>query len=191
MQSFDPKKYTELGRYNSEQVVYRFGSWNNALKQAGLPQSSNRQHSNVELFENIERVWVKKGRQPVREDMNNKELSLISSGAYLRRFGTWTNALKRFVEYMDDESAQLEPTRSDADCLHQLDHRSISLRMRWNVMKRDNFKCRLCGASPAQNPTVILHVDHILPWSKGGKTSIDNLRTLCSKCNLGKGDSIE
>jgi len=55
-------------------------------------------------------------------------------------------------------------------------------------MKRDNFKCQLCGRNPATEAGVILHVDHIVPWSKGGETEIGNLQTLCMQCNLGKGD---
>ena len=52
------------------------------------------------------------------------------------------------------------------------------------------YKCCICGASPAKDPSVELHVDHIVPWSKGGETTIENLQTLCSRCNLGKSDSI-
>lgn len=43
-------------------------------------------------------------------------------------------------------------------------------------------------ASPAKDSTVELHVDHIIPWAKGGETVMDNLQTLCSKCNWGKSD---
>lgn len=68
--------------------------------------------------------------------------------------------------------------------------RRIPDKLRYQVLKRDNFKCCACGASPAKDPTIELHIDHIIPWSKGGKTSIENLQTLCSKCNLGKSDSI-
>lgn len=68
--------------------------------------------------------------------------------------------------------------------------RDIDLRLRFKVMHRDNFKCCKCGASPAKGPSVELHVDHIIPWSKGGETVIENLQTLCSKCNLGKSDLI-
>ena len=50
------------------------------------------------------------------------------------------------------------------------------------------FTCKICGASPAKDPNVELHVDHIKPWAKGGETVLDNLQTLCSKCNLGKSD---
>ena len=68
--------------------------------------------------------------------------------------------------------------------------RTISDKLRYQVLKRDNFKCCACGASPVKDSSVELHVDHIIPWSKGGEAVIDNLQTLCSKCNLGKGDML-
>jgi 5-methylcytosine-specific restriction endonuclease McrA len=46
----------------------------------------------------------------------------------------------------------------------------------------------MCGASPAKDPSVNLHADHIKPWSRGGETTLENLRTLCMKCNIGKSD---
>ena len=64
--------------------------------------------------------------------------------------------------------------------------RDPSTRLRFEVLYRDQFTCRFCGASPIKDPSVTLHIDHIVPWSKGGETSLDNLQTLCSKCNLGK-----
>lgn len=67
--------------------------------------------------------------------------------------------------------------------------RSISPKLRYQVLKRDNFKCCICGASPAKDSSVELHIDHITPWSKGGETTLNNLQTLCSKCNIGKSDS--
>lgn len=68
------------------------------------------------------------------------------------------------------------------------DRRDPSIRLRYEVLARDHFTCRYCGASPQKDPEVTLHIDHIIPWSKGGKTVLDNLQTLCSKCNLGKSD---
>ena len=68
--------------------------------------------------------------------------------------------------------------------------RAISDKLRYQVLKRDNFKCCACGASPAKDPSVELHIDHIIPWAKGGETVIENLQTLCSKCNLGKSDIL-
>ncbi len=55
--------------------------------------------------------------------------------------------------------------------------------LRFTVFKRDSYTCQYCGR---RAPDVVLHVDHILAWSKGGRTEADNLRTACSVCNLGK-----
>ena len=66
--------------------------------------------------------------------------------------------------------------------------RKISDKLRYQVLKRDNYKCCICGASPAKDPTIELHIDHIIPWSKGGESVEENLQTLCSRCNLGKSD---
>ena len=61
--------------------------------------------------------------------------------------------------------------------------------LRYDIMKRDGFKCVLCGAS--QKDGAKLHVDHIFPIAKGGKTEPSNLRTLCDRCNLGKKDKYD
>jgi len=53
-------------------------------------------------------------------------------------------------------------------------------------MRRDKFKCRNDGWSPATGVGRTLEVDHIISWSKGGETVMENLQTLCSKCNSGK-----
>ncbi len=63
--------------------------------------------------------------------------------------------------------------------------------MRFRILVRDGFRCGSCGASPLENRGTELHVDHMVPWSKGGETVPDNLATKCSRCNLGKGDAFE
>lgn len=67
--------------------------------------------------------------------------------------------------------------------------RLMSDSLRYDVMHRDGFRCQICGAT--QKDGVKLHVDHIFPVSKGGKTEMSNLRTLCERCNMGKRDKIE
>ncbi|MGG2065896.1 HNH endonuclease [Bacillus sp. S14(2024)] len=62
--------------------------------------------------------------------------------------------------------------------------RNISLSLRYKVLDRDNGKCKLCGRTPSDG--VKLHVDHIIPYSLGGLTILDNLQTLCDDCNIGK-----
>lgn len=65
----------------------------------------------------------------------------------------------------------------------------LNASLRYDVLKRDNFRCVICGRSAADGVT--LHVDHIKPISKGGKTELNNLRTLCDYCNLGKSDKYD
>lgn len=50
--------------------------------------------------------------------------------------------------------------------------RTLSKRERFEVLKRDGFICRYCGRSA---PTVVLHVDHVEPLSKGGSDHRDNM----------------
>ena len=57
--------------------------------------------------------------------------------------------------------------------------------LRYEVLKRDGGECVVDGRKP---PEWTLHIDHIVPLSKGGKTTLDNLQTLCAECNLGKGN---
>lgn len=66
------------------------------------------------------------------------------------------------------------------------DRRDPSLGLRFKVFQRDRFRCQLCGRSPATELDCILHADHIVPFSKGGKTTFENLRALCARCNLGR-----
>ena len=61
----------------------------------------------------------------------------------------------------------------------------ISARLRSDVLRRDKRTCQHCGA---QAPNVAVHVDHKVPASKGGATTLSNLQVLCAECNLGKGN---
>jgi hypothetical protein len=62
---------------------------------------------------------------------------------------------------------------------------SASKKNRFEIFKRDGFKCAYCGKSP---PAVVLEVDHIEPKAKGGKDDINNYITACFDCNRGKRD---
>ena len=181
-------EYDAYGNFNSSTIIRRFGTWNQAVELANL-DCRNHFHTELELFDNIERVWVAKGSQPVRRDMDNKLYSNISSGAYMRKYGKWSNALKAFVEYINQDADALNLSETNTELQGHKTSRDINLRLRFKVMQRDNFRCCACGVSPAKDASVELHIDHIIPWSKGGETEICNLQTLCSKCNWDKGNS--
>lgn len=61
--------------------------------------------------------------------------------------------------------------------------KGIGKKLRFEIFKRDSFKCQYCGKSA---PDVILEVDHIVPVSKGGDNDSSNLITSCRDCNRGK-----
>ncbi|NBS86595.1 MAG: HNH endonuclease [Verrucomicrobia bacterium] len=60
--------------------------------------------------------------------------------------------------------------------------------LRYRVLKKAGGKCELCGALK-QDTT--LHIDHIVPRSRGGSNDESNLQILCFKCNLGKSNKDE
>ena len=67
--------------------------------------------------------------------------------------------------------------------------RSIMTDHLWyDILKRDNYRCQLCGVSAKDGAK--LHIDHIIPISKGEKTEHRNLQTLCERCNIGKSNKI-
>ena len=203
--------YKMYGKYSAEHVFSRFKTWDNALLAAGLQQTglAKRRVDEQKLFDELERIWTKLGRQPTSTDIIKGNISKYSIDTYKRRFGGWRKALEAFIEYINlDNSEEIEEEITETKINSQDEvmkvvnsenslqkkkyrtSRNINTRLRFKVLKRDNFKCCACGASPAKDPSVDLHVDHIIPWAKGGETEIDNLQTLCSKCNLGKSDVL-
>lgn len=63
----------------------------------------------------------------------------------------------------------------------------VTPKIRFEVLKRDNFTCQYCGA---HGEGVVLEVDHIIPISKGGTSDMGNLITACFDCNRGKGSDL-
>lgn len=85
----------------------------------------------------------------------------------------------------------LSPRRSNRIVSNaNLERNKLTPKLRYTILARDGFKCLICGRSP-ENDGIVLHVDHIYPISKGGKTIPENLQTTCRDCNVGKSNSIE
>ncbi|MEK7854885.1 MAG: HNH endonuclease [Acidobacteriota bacterium] len=178
-------QYNERGRFHASSLARRFGSWFKALEQAGLAKSRTLHISNDDLFQNLADIWIRLGRQPKYNDLTSQS-SRFSNGTYENRFGGWRKALEAFVTWANEgEVHAVEPSVSGRLTRHRTS-RNINYRLRFLVMRRDNFKCRITGRSPATDPTVILEVDHIIPWDKGGETVMENLQTLAKDINIGK-----
>lgn len=190
-------EYKRYGMFCVPLISSRCGSWEAAIKRAGLTLSPlcHKRATNEQLFENLEHLWEALGRQPKRPDFV-KPLSRYSYDVY-NRFGSYRKALEAFVASVENHEAGQsdEPPKEAAiDTLHAVvvtrhsTSRTISWRMRFLVIRRDGYKCRICGACPANKPGTVFVIDHIVPWAGGGETVMENLQTLCEPCNGGKSD---
>jgi Homing endonuclease associated repeat/HNH endonuclease len=216
VQSKRPNELLTYDDYNQRGGTYsigtfqnHFGGWTQAVQAAGGFSGKQGKHSTAALLDEIQRLWEALGRAPTWRDM--RLMGLFSPKSFERRFGSWRKALHAFCHdrasepdeqrasdsKQDPESwvAKMsqapfnEPeAKSTAPVIVQRTGRNPSIRLRFRIMKRDNFTCRACGRSPATEVGVILHVDHVLAYSRGGETLPENLQTLCEKCNLGKSD---
>ena len=177
-------QFNEHGKFHSSTLSRRFGSWFKALDAAGLQKTRNLHLTNEQLLENLVAVWLKLGRQPKYQDLT-KDNSAFSSGTYENRFGTWRKALEAFVDWANEGVTPETLGRTPSQ--QRRTPRNINWRLRALVLMRDGARCQLCGVE-ARNGA-ILHVDHVVPWSKGGETVLDNLQVLCHVCNIGKSDA--
>lgn len=78
------------------------------------------------------------------------------------------------VRMVTNEAYKLHPA------IRKKERCKLNLRLRYSILKRDNFQCSICKSNDR------LEIDHIHPISKGGETTKQNLQTLCFKCNRGK-----
>lgn len=90
--------------------------------------------------------------------------------------------LNRFVTYLS-ENIKFKKSVAGQRAL-------MTSKLRHEILERDGYVCKNCGASLQSEPNLLLEVDHIIPISKGGMTSRDNLQTLCWRCNRAKGNKI-
>ncbi len=180
-------RFNDHAKFHSSTLARRFGSWLKALDAAGLPPTRNLHLTTEQLFENLVMVWLKLGRQPKYQDLT-KEHSRFSAGTYENRFGSWRKGLEAFIVWANEGTV---PSKLIAECdgkplSQSRGTRNINWRLRALVLMRDGARCQLCGAEAREGAK--LHVDHMVPWSKGGATTLENLRVLCSVCNIGKSD---
>jgi len=126
----------------------------------------------------------------------SQSFSKYSTERYINKFGTWRKALEAFVEFINSDNAQNqeieEIEENSSETFHSNEvifkhktKRNPSERLKVQVLMMDGNKCRLCGITVTGEN---IHSDHILPWSKGGETVLENLQVLCAEHNLAKGN---
>ena len=196
--------FTALARVHGRTVSIRFGGWGKALAAAGLAhryggmvitdamrERRARRLTDRQLLATLRRVA---GRDRVVTVKLLARRASMSVDTFVRRFGSWPEAVRR-AGLLQSHLARDRKARDEKGCfigppLPPWDTRSISTALRFRILQRDDYRCQLCGDSPAITKGTTLEVDHIHPFSQGGKTTEDNLRTLCRRCNQGKGARV-
>lgn len=207
------RDFDKISKISGNTVIREFGTWEKALgflksllQSQGIELiSSNRRSrkrfTEQQLFDEMERIWRGLGHRPSAGEwkLSNPR---ISDNTYMRYFGGWQNACLEFIEYKmgnqiltDDEISYSRETVTDSVSRKEMKIetggvRSIGAGLRLKILDRDSFRCVLCGRSPATEIGVKLHIDHKVPFSQGGQSTIDNLQTLCQDCNWGKSDTL-
>ncbi len=169
-------------------VLAHFGTWSAALSAIGTPLADHRpnrkQITDVQLLSELARVWRALGHRPSKLEWEASSAS-YSYTAYKQRFGGWVNACAELVgrnvekigEHVVDTVADTERGHGAVARVPPERIRAMPLKLRLRVLTRDQFRCVLCGRTPALNQGAVLHIDHIIPLSDGGLTTEANLRT--------------
>lgn len=98
-----------------------------------------------------------------------------------------SDTLCALLKRVNNKKGTFYNDRAIWDAICRVERGKVSNKMRFAIYKRDGYRCCRCGAS---DRFTYLEIDHIIPISKGGKSTYDNLQTLCRKCNIEKGDNI-
>lgn len=187
-------------RCKGSAVLKNFGTWDEALRATGLELALHRtqrtQITNAQLLDELGRVWRMLEHKPSKGEWDSVDTK-YSYTTCKQRFGGWLNACVAFVEGAPTAGTSVNgpdkvPPQTDQaqEISVPTNLRYVPLKLRLNVLQRDRFCCVMDGRNLSLEPGVQLHVDHVIPFSRGGRTTLDNLQTLCRDRNLGKG-SIE
>ncbi len=137
-------------------------------------------------FFKIEKKIIKDNilKSPVLDPNIIYKVSYTSPAGKKSYSTTWTIPFCNLINYYNSAEKTIEYQQTA-----KYERQKLSASLRYKILKRDGFKCKLCGRKSEDG--VELEVDHIIPVSKGGKTIESNLRTLCKDCNRGKSNKFE
>ena len=169
---------------HSETITDRFGSWKKALALVGITGGRERRYPPEYLVANLEVAWKQLGYPPGKRQIATLG-EKISETPYKHHWGSVLAACEAISAFHE---GKISKDKLLAGNTNEVTRKTIPLKDRWAVLKRDNYSCKGCGRTPSNNHTVELEVDHIKPSAKGGENNLENLQTLCRDCNQGKKD---
>lgn len=140
----------------------------------------------ISLDELLSREWTE---QEIAQSNYREGYRAGWCAAYYHTTGNqehlWRHRKALVLWGMDDVTKYIPaPPCPPLDRKTQSYRKQIRPSTRYAVFERDGYRCRICGRGADD---VMLHIDHIVPVSRGGKNAMSNLRVLCADCNHGKG----
>lgn len=116
-------------------------------------------------------------------------ISNINGRIYDNKYQNYTEEQVTYlIKRINNKNGKFYNDRHIWDAICRVERGKVSNKMRFSIYSRDGYRCRICGAR--QGKRVQLEIDHIIPIAKGGKSTYDNLQTLCHNCNVQKGDNV-
>ena len=97
-----------------------------------------------------------------------------------------TQEIRSLIGRINNRRGDYYCDREIWDAICRVERGKVSNKMRFAIYERDGYRCRMCGRRYSQG----LEIDHIIPIAKGGKSTYENLQTLCRSCNKKKGTDI-
>ena len=145
---------------------------------------------NIELLKTLETKLINKNVKKPQvkfEIIVTLYLSNMNGNVYSSKCGIFNEErIRNIIGKLDNKYGNFYKDRSVWDAICRVERGKVSNKMRFSIDARDHYRCRICGRSGNQD---FLEIDHIKPISKGGKSTYDNLQTLCRRCNKEKGDT--
>jgi hypothetical protein len=114
--------------------------------------------------------------------------SLINGNIYAHKSEMYdADEILALIRRLRNRNGTFYNDREIWNSICRVERGKVSNKMRFSIYERDGYRCRRCGAPQGYAQ---LEVDHIIPIAKGGKSTYNNLQTLCRRCNIEKGDSL-
>lgn len=165
----------------------RYGGFRKACERFGIKCSGKIHEYGVDDFlEYFEKLWLWRGQSPSIGDfekykINKPDIRHIHYSTLVKKFGRYKLFVKDFSDYKLGIISKDELVKRDRFTNKR---KPISVSLRYAILKRDNGQCVLCGSKASKGAS--LEVDHIIPVSRGGTNTEENLRILCDVCNRGR-----
>ncbi len=184
---FNDKEHSHI---NKERYDLSVSNWKVIAKKKG--SRLHRPHKPSNLFSKLSKPtksqfyrWLQK---QLKRDNPISDLANDAKGD--SNFPSNTNSLSTIKSYLFSKFASNEAIQALEEAHSEFKNNKktrsgLTLSLRFNVFRRDNYKCQICGATAKDD--VRLEVDHKEPVANGGTDDMSNLWTLCFNCNRGKG----